>query len=39
MRKTENIINRTGINKTECKKNGHSKENKIPGVWNGSLFF
>ena len=32
MRKTENIINRTGINKTECKKNGHSKENKIPGV-------
>ena len=39
MRKTENIINRTGINKTECKKTGHSKENKIPGVWNGSLFF
>ena len=39
MRKTENIISRTGINKTECKKNGHSKENKIPGVWNGSLFF
>ena len=39
MRKTENIINRTGINKTECKKNGHSKENKIPGVWNDSLFF
>ena len=39
MRKTENIINRTGINKTECKKNGHSKENKIPGGWNGSLFF
>ena len=32
MRKTENIINRTGINKTECKKTGHSKENKIPGV-------
>ena len=32
MRKTENIINRTGINKTECKKNGHSKENKIPVV-------
>ena len=39
MRKTENIINRTGINKTECKKTGHSKENKIPGGWNGSLFF
>ena len=32
MKKTENIINRTGINKTECKKTGHSKENKIPGV-------
>ena len=39
MRKTENIINRTGINKTECKKTVHSKENKIPGGWNGSLFF